>query len=186
MLIGYARVSTPDKFLNMQTDALKSIGCEQIFNDISSGAKAARLGLYEAISHLRAKDTLVVWKLDRLGRSLAHLIQVIKDLNAKNIGFKSLQENIDTLTAGGQLIFHIFGALAEFERELIKERTQARLKAAKSRGRLGGRPHFLTEKQIIKLQQHYANNDLSVVEMCKLFNISKPTLYRYVKTNKNG
>ena len=125
MLFGYARVSTADQYLSMQEDALKNSGCEEIFNDIASGAKAARPGLYAALSRLRKGDTLVVWKLDRLGRSLSHLIQVIKELNQKGIGFKSLQENIDTITSGGQLIFHIFGALAEFERELIRERTKA-------------------------------------------------------------
>jgi len=125
MLFGYARVSTADQYLSMQEDALKNSGCEEIFNDIASGAKAARPGLNTALSRLRKGDTLVVWKLDRLGRSLSHLIQVIKELNQKGIGFKSLQENIDTITSGGQLIFHIFGALAEFERELIRERTKA-------------------------------------------------------------
>lgn len=140
MFIGYARVSTADQYLHMQEDALKNAGCEEIFNDIASGAKTARPGLHSAMSHLRKGDSLVVWKLDRLGRSLAHLIQTIKELNDKGIGFKSLQENIDTTTSGGQLIFHIFGALAEFERELIRERTQAGLKAARVRGRLGGRP----------------------------------------------
>jgi DNA invertase Pin-like site-specific DNA recombinase len=109
MLIGYARVSTTDQYLRMQEDALKSAGCEKLFTDIASGVKAARPGLHGALNHLRTGDMLVVWKLDRLGRSLAHLIQTVKDLNAKGIGFKSLQENIDTTTSGGQLIFHIFG-----------------------------------------------------------------------------
>lgn len=183
MLVGYARVSTADQYLSMQEDALKNSGCEEIFNDIASGAKAARPGLHAALSRLRKGDTLIVWKLDRLGRSLSHLIQVIKELNQKGIGFKSLQENIDTITSGGQLIFHIFGALAEFERELIRERTKAGLKAARVRGRLGGRPHLLTDKQISKLQQHYKKGDLSVIEICKLFNIAKPTLYRYLEKN---
>jgi len=145
MLVGYARVSTADQYLRMQEDALRSTGCEEIYHDIASGAKTARPGLFEALSHLRSGDTLVVWKLDRLGRSLAHLIQTVKELSDKKIGFKSLQENIDTTTSGGQLIFHIFGALAEFERELIRERTQAGLKAARVRGRLGGRPPTLSQ-----------------------------------------
>ncbi len=181
MLIGYGRVSTADQYLRMQEDALKNSGCEEIYTDIASGAKTARPGLHDALSHLRKGDILVVWKLDRLGRSLAHLIQTIKELNEKEIGFKSLQENIDSTTSGGQLIFHIFGALAEFERELIRERTQAGLKAARIRGRLGGRPPLLSKRQINKLKKHYEKGDLSVKEICKLFNITKPTLYRYLK-----
>lgn len=184
MLIGYARVSTADQYLGMQEDALKSAGCEDIFKDIVSGAKTARPGLHSAISHLRKGDTLVVWRLDRLGRSLAHLIETVKELNDKGIGFKSLQENIDTTTSGGQLIFHIFGALAQFERELIRERTQAGLKAARVRGRMGGRPVQLNTQEIRKLKKHYDKGDLSVMEICKLFNITKPTLYRYLKNEK--
>ncbi len=121
--------------------------------------------------------------MDRLGRSLAHLIQTVKEVSEKGIGFKSLQENIDTTTSGGQLIFHIFGALAEFERELIKERTNAGLKAARVRGRLGGRPTLLNSRQIKKMKDHYKKGDLSINEICKLFNITKPTLYRYLRNN---
>lgn len=183
MLIGYARVSTQDQYLRMQEDALKNANCEEIYTDIASGVKNARPGLHSALSHLRKGDTLVVWKLDRLGRSLAHLIQTVKELSEKGIGFKSLQENIDTTTSGGQLIFHIFGALAEFERELIRERTQAGLKAARVRGRFGGRPTLLNSRQINKMKDHYKKGDLSVNEICKLFNITKPTLYRYLRNN---
>lgn len=183
MLIGYGRVSTADQYLRMQEDALKSAGCEEIFTDTSSGVKTARPGLHTALSHLRKGDTLVVWRLDRLGRSLAHLIQTVKELSEKGIGFKSLQENIDTTTSGGQLIFHIFGALAQFERELIKERTQAGLKAARVRGRLGGRPPLLNKYKIKKMKEHYKKGDLSINEICKLFNITKPTLYRYLKND---
>jgi DNA invertase Pin-like site-specific DNA recombinase len=136
MLIGYARVSTQDQTLDLQIDALKQVGCKQIFTDTASGAKSERPGIRDAMSHLRAGDTLVVWRLDRLGRTLKHLIATITDLNDKGIGFKSLQENMDTTTSGGKLIFHIFGALAEFEREVIKERTNAGLQAARARGRL--------------------------------------------------
>ncbi len=181
MLIGYARVSTADQYLSMQEDALKSAGCEDVYTDVVSGVKTARPGLHSALSHLRKGDMLVVWRLDRLGRSLAHLIQTIKDLSEKGIGFKSLQENIDTTTSGGQLIFHIFGALAQFERELIRERTNAGLKAARVRGRMGGRPVQLNKQEIRKLKKHYDKDDLSVMEICKLFNITKPTLYRYLK-----
>lgn len=186
MLVGYARVSTPDQYLRLQEDALKSSGCEEIYTDIASGVKTARPGLHTAITHLRKGDTLVVWRLDRLGRSLAHLIQTVKELSEKGIGFKSLQENIDTTTSGGQLIFHIFGALAQFERELIKERTNAGLKAARVRGRLGGRPSLLNKYQVKKMAAHYAKGELAINEICKLFNITKPTLYRYLKENKNG
>ena len=183
MKIGYARVSTQDQYLRMQEDALKHAGCEAIYNDVASGIKAARPGLHSALLHLRKGDTLVVWKLDRLGRSLAHLIQTVKKLNEEGIGFKSLQENIDTTTSGGQLIFHIFGALAEFERELIRERTNAGLQAARVRGRLGGRPSLLNTRQIKKMKDHYKKGDLSINEICKLFNITKPTLYRYLRNN---
>src|SRR5512133_3754740 len=144
MLIGYARVSTSDQTLDLQKDALRQAGCERIFTDTASGAKAERIGLEEAMSHLRKGDILVVWKLDRLGRSLKHLIETITALNAEGIGFKSITESIDTTTSGGKLIFHIFGALAEFERDIIKERTQAGLTAARARGRLGGRPKALS------------------------------------------
>src|SRR5438067_11357133 len=140
MSVGYARVSTHDQTLNLQQDALEKIGCTKIFTDIISGAKAERKGLQEAIDYVREGDTLVVWRLDRLGRSLKHLIDTITTLNNRKIGFKSITENIDTTTSGGKLIFHIFGALAEFERDVIKERTKAGLQAARARGRLGGRP----------------------------------------------
>lgn len=186
MLVGYARISTDDQHLYMQEDALQSAGCEEIFSDIASGVKTARPGLHSALACLRKGDTLVVWKLDRLGRSLTHLIQTVKELSEKGIGFKCLQESIDTTTSGGQLIFHIFGALAQFERELIKERTQAGLKAARVRGRLGGRPCLLNKYQIKKMVAHYKKGDLSIMEICKLYNITKPTLYRYLKENKDG
>lgn len=184
MLVGYARVSTMDQSMRLQKDALLKAGCEEIYTDVASGIKTARPGLHMALSHLRKGDTLVVWRLDRLGRSLGHLIQTIKELNEKGIAFKSLQENIDTITSGGQLIFHIFGALAQFERELIKERTTAGLKAARARGRLGGRPISLDNRQIKKLKAHYKKGDLSITEICKLFNIIKPTLYRYLRKPK--
>lgn len=183
MLIGYARVSTSDQDLSSQEDVLKSIGCEKIYTDVVSGVKTARHGLNAALSQLRKGDMLVVWRLDRLGRSLAHLIQTVKELNEKEIGFKSLQESIDTTTSGGQLIFHIFGALAQFERELIRERTNAGLKAARIRGRLGGRPVQLNKQEVRKLKKHYDKGDLSIMEICKLFNITKPTLYRYLKND---
>jgi DNA invertase Pin-like site-specific DNA recombinase len=135
MLIGYARVSTQDQTLHLQQDALQKAGCNRIFTDTASGVKAERKGLEQAFTYVRKGDTLVVWRLDRLGRSLPHLITTITDLEERGIGFKSLTENIDTTTSGGKLIFHIFGALAEFERNLIRERTQAGLTAARARGK---------------------------------------------------
>src|ERR671917_1025350 len=140
MQIGYARVSTEEQTLNLQLDALKAAGCEQIFTDRVSGARAERPGLTNALGHLRDGDTLVVWRLDRLGRSLPHLIETVTALAARGVGFKSLTESIDTTSSGGKLIFHIFGALAEFERDLIRERTHAGLTAARARGKVGGRP----------------------------------------------
>ena len=181
MLIGYCRVSTNDQHLRMQEDALKAAGCDEVYTDIASGVKAARPGLEEAIDKTRAGDALVVWKLDRLGRSVQHLIYTIKRLDDKGVHFKSLSENIDTGSSGGKLIFHIFGALAEFERDLIKERTNAGLKAARARGRLGGRPPTLSASQIASLKKHYHKGELSLKEMCSLFGISKPTLYSYLR-----
>src|SRR3954469_23048251 len=140
MLIGYARVSTDDQNLDMQRDALEKAGCEQIYTDRVSGTKDNRPGLTVALSHLRSGDTLVVWRLDRLGRSLRHLIDTVTTLKERGIHFRSLQEQIDTATSGGKLVFHFFGALAEFERDLIRERTQAGLEAARARGKVGGRP----------------------------------------------
>src|SRR4051795_7807653 len=167
MLIGYARVSTDDQNLDLQRDALKTAGCEQIFTDTVSGTKDTRPGLEEALSHLRAGDTLVVWRLDRLGRSLRHLIDTVTDLQERGIGFKSLTESIDTTTSGGKLVFHIFGALAEFEREIIRERTKAGLTAARARGKTGGRPKALSEKQVQILHQLAADRSNSVQDICR-------------------
>src|SRR5215204_4070093 len=180
MLIGYARVSTEDQNLDLQRDALEKAGCEQIYTDTVSGTKARRPGLEDALSHLRYGDTLVVWRLDRLGRSLRHLIETVTDLQEKGVGFKSLAESIDTTTSGGRLVFNIFGSLAEFEREIIKERTQAGLQAARSRGRTGGRPKALSQKQVNMLHQLAADKNHSVDEICKTLGISRMTFYRYV------
>lgn len=140
MLVGYARVSTADQALEPQTDALTAHGCEKLFTDIASGARTVRPGLGQAVEFCRPGDTLVVWKLDRLGRSMSHLIATVRALEEHGVGFRSLTEHVDTTTPGGRLIFHVFGALAEFERGLIQERVQAGLKAARARGRTGGRP----------------------------------------------
>jgi DNA invertase Pin-like site-specific DNA recombinase len=181
MLIGYARVSTQEQTLDLQKDALEKIGCVKIFTDVISGAKAERKGLQEALAYVREGDTLVVWRLDRLGRSLKHLIETITNLNNRKIGFKSITENIDTTTSGGKLIFHIFGALAEFERDIIRERTNAGLQAARARGRKGGRPKSLTGKKVAMAQELYNNKQNAIADICKTLGISRATLYRYVK-----
>jgi DNA invertase Pin-like site-specific DNA recombinase len=185
MLVGYARVSTSEQTLDLQIDALDKIGCTKIFSDVVSGAKAERKGLQEALEYVRERDTLVVWRLDRLGRSLKHLIETITRLNNRNIGFKSITEHIDTTTSGGKLVFHIFGALAEFERDIIRERTNAGLSAARARGRLGGRPKaqtLNTPKKVALAQSLYDNKTNTIEEICKTLHISRATLYRYVKT----
>jgi len=184
--IGYARVSTVDQHLRMQEDALKNAGCDKIYHDIASGIKTERPGLEEALKQLREGDILVVWKLDRLGRSIQHLIQTIKELSDHGIGFKSLQESIDTTTSGGKLIFHIFSALAEFERDIIQERTKAGLKAARARGKMGGRPSALNDKQVEKMLARYDEQKLTVAEICKIFAISRPSFYNYLKKSRKA
>jgi DNA invertase Pin-like site-specific DNA recombinase len=186
MLIGYARVSTDEQNLDLQRDALQKAGCERIFTDAVSGTKAQRPGLEEALSHLRSGDTLVVWRLDRLGRSLRHLIDTITDFQEEGIEFKSLQESIDTTTSGGKLVFHIFGALAEFEREIIKERTKAGLQSARARGRKGGRPRALTDKQVEMLKRLAADPNNKVDEICQALGISRKTFYRYVSAGQKN
>lgn len=181
MLIGYARVSTQDQHLELQKDALEKAGCKKIFTDIASGAKTERKGLEEALAYLREEDILVVWKLDRLGRSLKHLIEVVNNLSEKNIGFQSLQEKIDTTTSGGKLIFHIFGSLAEFERDIIRERTNAGLKAARARGRVGGRPKVMDNKKISMAKVLHKDTNNSIKDICETLNVSRATLYRYLK-----
>lgn len=182
MLIGYARVSTVEQILDLQKDALQKAGCDKIFTDTASGAKSDRKGLAEAIDHLREGDVLVVWRLDRLGRTLKQLIELINDLNDRRIGFKSLQENIDTTTSGGKLIFHIFGALAEFEREVIRERTNAGLEAARSRGRHGGRPKGLDSPEKLKrLFTLYDSRQHTMDDIVEMVGIKRSTVYKYLK-----
>jgi DNA invertase Pin-like site-specific DNA recombinase len=185
MLIGYARVSTHEQTLNLQKDALAKADCTKIFTDVISGAQTERKGLEEALNYVRKGDTLVVWRLDRLGRSLPHLITTLTGLEERGIGFKSLTENIDTTTSGGKLIFHIFGALAEFERNLIRERTQAGLTAARARGRLGGRPKALTARQLSIARALYNDKQHSIAEICQTLKISRATLYRSLKTGES-
>jgi DNA invertase Pin-like site-specific DNA recombinase len=184
MLIGYARVSTHEQTLNLQQDALYKAGCSKVFTDTASGAKAERKGLEEALGYVRKGDTLVVWRLDRLGRSLPHLITTMTALEERGIGFKSLTENIDTTTSGGKLIFHIFGALAEFERNLIRERTTAGLTAARERGRTGGRPKALTGNRLNIARALYNDKQHSIAEICRTLKISRATLYRALKSEK--
>src|SRR5713101_6492558 len=187
MLIGYARVSTNEQTLNLQKDALEKIGCTKIFTDTASGTKAERTGLIEALEYVREGDTLVVWRLDRLGRSLKHLIETITKLNNRKIGFKSITENIDTTTSGGKLVFHIFGALAEFERDIITESTNAGLSAARARGRLGGRPKakmLASPKKVALAQSLYEDKNNTIDEICKTLNVSRATLYRYIQTKE--
>jgi len=182
-LIGYARVSTTEQHLHLQQDALNAAGCLKIFTDTISGVKAERKGLTEALSYIREGDTLVVWRLDRLGRSLKDLIERITELNNRNIGFKSLTEQVDTTTSGGKLIFHIFGALAEFERDIIKERTNAGLSAARARGRKGGRPRSsLSDNGKLELaMQMYENRTKPVKDICKALGIPRSTFYKYLR-----
>ena len=184
MQLGYARVSTEDQHLALQTDALKQAGCDKIYKEKSSSREAKRPALALLLAHLRAGDTLVVWKLDRLGRSLKELIALINQLATKQVHFKSLNEHIDTRTPTGQLVFHIFCALAEFEREVIRQRTLAGLQAARSRKKILGRPKGLRKAAQQKAQAAaslYRDDALSVRDICSHLHISPPTLYRYLR-----
>jgi len=182
MEIGYARVSTGEQTLDLQRDALHAAGCGTVYEETASGAKADRPVLEGVLGYLRPGDTLVVWRLDRLGRSLKHLIEVVAALAERGIGFKSLTEQIDTTTPGGKLIFHVFGALAEFECDLIRERTHAGLAAARARGRLGGRPKKLVDpKQLELARTLYAGGQTDIGTICQTLGISRATLYRALK-----
>ena len=183
MKIGYARISTKDQKFDLQIDALENAGCEKIFRDAASGAKAKRPGLDEAVNFARKGDVIVVWKLDRLGRSLKHLISTVNELSGEGIGFESLEEKLDTTTANGKLLFHIFGALAEFERELIRERTNAGLKAARARGRNGGRPKSLSQEDEQMVKKLLDDKTIPIRDICERFQISKSTLYKYFPQN---
>ena len=179
--IGYARVSTAEQNLDLQTEALKKIGCLKIFTDIASGAKSDRPGLEEALNYLREGDTFVVWKLDRLGRSLAHLLQVIESLSQRNIQFKSITDSaIDTTTPSGQLMLSMIAALSEFERNLIRERTKEGLAVAKSRGRKGGRRPVITDQKLKKAKQ-FIDKGLTVREAASAISVGKSSLYEALK-----
>lgn len=184
MKVGYARVSTPDQKLNLQTDELWASGCEKVFEETVSGVKKDRPEFDKMLAMLRAGDTLIVWKLDRLGRSLHQLIKLVNELNEKGIGLKSLHDPIDTTSPQGRLIFNIFASLAEFERELIRERTHAGLKAARARGRVGGRKPGLSpeaEKTAMAAETLYKEGELTVSEICQKLNIARRTFYNYLR-----
>jgi DNA invertase Pin-like site-specific DNA recombinase len=184
MKIGYARVSTKEQSLNLQEDALQKEGCTKIYSEQISGAKSERPKLKEMIGQLRKGDVIVVWKLDRLGRSLRDLVNLVAQFQDLDVGFKSLQDNIDTTTPAGKLTFHLFAALAEFERDIISSRTKAGLEAARARGRSGGRPKGLSKKAQDKArlaESLYKEKERSIAEICDHLGISKPTLYRYLR-----
>ena len=185
MLVGYARVSTQDQSLESQIKTLKTAGCERIFHEKTGGQKLERKELSEALNFLRAGDTLVVIKIDRLGRSLSHLVNLIEELRTKDIGFKSINDPIDTTTPSGRLIFNIFASLAEFELSLIRERTIAGLKSSKARGIKGGRKPSLNPIQIKSLRTLYQSKEHSISDICNQFGISKKTLYNYLNISSS-
>ena len=195
--IGYSRVSTSDQSLDLQIDALTKAGCQQIVTEKASGTKTAtkkningkevieRPELHRLLTQiLRPGDVLVVYKLDRLARSLKQLIEIVEDLNIRGIGFQSLNESIDTTTPNGKLFFHIFGAISEFERDIIRSRTMDGLKAARARGRKGGRPVVVDETKLKMIRTLHADKNNSIASICKTLNISKTTLYKYLDTAK--
>ena len=183
-MIGYARVSTNEQDVALQLDALKAAGVTRVFEDRGvSGAKTERPGLNEALAFLREGDTLVVWKMDRLGRSMTHLLQAVAELEGRGVGFCSLTENIDTTTPTGRLVFHIFGALGQFERDLIRERTSAGLKAAAARGRKGGRPLAATPEKVARARA-LIETGLNVREVAARVKLSKSALYAALAVGK--
>ncbi len=183
-LIGYARVSTTEQDPALQLDALRAAGCARIFSDHASGAVSERPELTRVLDHLRTGDTLVVWKLDRLGRSLRHLIDLVRTLEQRDVAFRCLQESIDTTTPGGRLVFHVFAALAEFERDLIRERTYAGLAAARARGRRGGRPAVMTPQKSAVARQMYDAREHTVAAIAATLGVSRATVYRSLESAK--
>ena len=178
MTFGYARVSTSDQDASLQIDALNAHGCDRVYTETISGSTKSRPQLDQLLEHLRPGDTVVVWRLDRLGRSLRNLIDLVQHLDERGVGFRSLQETIDTTTPGGRLVFHVFGALAEFERDLIRERTKAGLEAARARGRKGGRPAGLSPTQVAAARLMYEKRELTVAEIGATLGVSRTTVYR--------
>ena len=181
MRIGYARVSTDKQTLDLQIDALKKAGCEKIYSDVVSGSKAQKPQLEKALDQLREGDALVVWRFDRLGRVTRQLLPFVEDLKNKGVGLISITQNIDTTRPDGYMVFTIFSAIAENERNLLIERTKAGLEAARARGRKGGRKEKLTEKEIKTMITMYNSKDHGVSDICKTFGVSRPTLHRYLK-----
>ncbi len=179
MKLGYARVSTDDQNLDLQRDALKRAGCDRVYEEKASGGKTDRPELLRLLDAARVGDTFVVWRLDRVGRSLKHLIAVIEQLEGIGVGFQSVTESIDTTTPGGRLVFHVFGALAEFERALIRERTRAGLAAARARGRQGGRPAALDVGKQKIAQTLRDDTSQGVAAICKTLGVSRATFYRH-------
>jgi DNA invertase Pin-like site-specific DNA recombinase len=177
-LLGYARVSTDGQDPSLQLDALEAAGCDRVFTDTGSGALVDRPELGRVLDHLRAGDTLVVWRLDRLGRSIRHLVETVNGLAEREVGFQSLRESIDTTTPGGRLVFHIFAALAEFERDLIRERTQAGLAAARARGRQGGRKTVMTPEKLAVARSMYDSGDHTVAAIASALGVSRASIYR--------
>ncbi|AEK36327.1 DNA invertase [Corynebacterium variabile DSM 44702] len=177
-VFGYARVSTADQDASLQRDALSRHGCSEIFTDVGSGSRAHRPELDRLWGKLRSGDTVVVWRLDRLGRSVPHLIDQLEDLQTRGVGFVSLQETIDTTTPGGRLVFHVFSALAQFERDLVIERTTAGLAAARARGRVGGRPNKLTAQQTATARSLYEAKTMTVTDIGRVLGVSRSTIYR--------
>lgn len=180
MLIGYARVSTRDQKPHLQLDALNETGCERVFVETASGAKRERPELQAALDFMRAGDTLVIWKLDRLARSTRQLLDTVEGLAQRSIGLKALTQDIDTTTTGGRLIFTVFGAIAEFEREIIRERTRVGLDAARTRGRKGGRPRALAEKDLKQARALLADPEITVEDVARRLGVGSSTLYRYL------
>jgi DNA invertase Pin-like site-specific DNA recombinase len=180
-LLGYARVSTIEQNVHLQTDALEAAGCIRVWTDKASGTLEQRPQLERVLDHLRPGDTLVVWRLDRLGRNLRHLIATVNDLSAREVGFRSLTEGIDTSTPTGRLVFHVFGALAEFEAALISERTTAGLAAARARGRVGGRPPAMTPDKLAVARQLYDSKEHTLNAIASIIGVSRSTLYRHLE-----
>ena len=185
MKIGYARVSTRDQKADLQVDALKQAGCERIYQDIASGAKSARPELDKLLANVRPGDAVVIWKLDRLGRSLKHLVELVGELAERKVGLQSLNDPIDTTHAQGRLVFNLFASLAEFERELIIERTNAGLAAARARGRNGGRPFKMTSAKLRLAQAAMGKPETKIAELCAELGVTRQTLYRHVAPTGN-
>lgn len=186
MIIGYARISTRDQSQALQLDALKAAGCEKIFEETASGAQRDRPVLAAALEYAREGDTLVVWKLDRLARSTRQLIETVEGLEKRRIGFRCLTQDIDTTTAGGRLIFTVFAAIAEFEREIIRERTRAGLDAARARGKTGGRPRSLNDKDLAAARAMLTDPTLTMEDIAARLKVAPATLYRYLPGGRGG